>query len=229
MADIYADCEGGNYGRFGGEFAYYDYSRNPVTYEHPNRTIHEGRGICNPGEPKVGAGVVRNEIDGYTFEQSDWFWNDNTKISRNQWNELRTRSIGGRRSRNTLKIEGIINDYSAGDYARELLKFGPIQGIHFDRNTRSGGMSGFGYVHYKYSQDAEKCANQFSIVSRRGRKPRICFARWCNEELDIQKMHEIGGSSGTFTVSIEADDYVIEGGTWASWEKVNFGVAAYRH
>ena len=134
-----------------------------------------------------------------------------------------TRSIGGRRSRNTLKIEGIFPEISPREYVTELWEFGPLQGICFIRDNNHLGYSGIGYVHFKFSNDARDCANNFSMVSYRGRKPRICFARYCNEEMDLVRMQDNGNGESTYTVSLAADQDMIMGYQWHSWGEPSFG------
>jgi hypothetical protein len=196
------------------------------------RFTQRGKGVENDYEPQIEDGVVRcssKHSDHYTYEQGDRFWNTNVYKDRNKYTEVRTRNHAGRRSRNTLTIEGIINDYSARDYARELIKFGPLQFLAIERNGKHMGMFGKGYVHYKFSKDAEDCARNFSVLSRKGKNPRLCFARWCQEEIDIDRCISHGGSAQTFNVSAAADPEVIMGREYDDWGLPNFGVPQHMH
>jgi len=223
---IYEGTQPGNTGRWGGEFRQFDKARDPRSYEADDAQVKKGR--CTHGadleyEPEVENGVVRCQRDGNTYEQSDWFWMPNVNPSRDRSNDFRTRTYGGRRSRNTLRLEGIFTEVSARDYVMELWKFGPIQGIVFIRDNNHHGMTGLGYVHFKFSKDATKCAEDFSMVNYRGNKSRICFARYCAEEFDLLKMSEEGNGETTYTVSLEANQDTIMGYQWSSWGEPNFG------
>ena len=86
-------------------------------------------------------------------------------------------------------------------------------------------MVGKGYVHFKYSRDADECALKFSVE----RNGRLCFARYCSEEIDIWRCHTIGGTPRTFNVSLTADRDVILARDDESWGLVNFGKPPYVH
>ena len=131
---------------------------------------------------------------------------------------IKSITIGGRRSYTTFKLEGLQDEEAPRDIARELRSYGPINFLHFERESSEKEFSGEGYVNFVFANDAFRCMRFFEKTNNRGRK---CFARPCHEEMNVESMNR--DDSNHFAATLTGNDDIIFKKGDEDFGKANFG------
>jgi hypothetical protein len=135
---------------------------------------------------------------------------------------IKSITIAARRSYTTFKLEGLQDEEAPRDIARELRSYGPINFLHFKRESRDKGFSGEGYVNFMFANDAFRCMRFFEKTNDRGRK---CFARPCHEEMNVEAMNR--DESTQFAATLTGNDDIIFRTGDEEFGIANFGKPTY--
>ena len=187
--------------------------RNPMNYDLAITREKDVRGdpvgTRRDGEPPIFRGVTRvRGRDGEDWVMDRSTWTITARPEKLQVRRLmdgvRSVLIGGRRSYTTLKLEGLQDEEAPRDVARELRHYGPINFLYFKRESSDKGFSGEGYVNFVFANDAFRCMRVFEKKNDRGR---LCFARPCQEEMNVQAMNR--DESSHFAATLTGNEDII--------------------
>jgi hypothetical protein len=205
--------------------------RNPMNYDLAITRDKDVRG--DPvgerfdGEPPIMRGVTRIRGRGgeqWVMDRSTWTitGRPGALMPRRLMDGIKSITIGGRRSYTTLKLEGLMDEEAPRDIARELRQYGPINFLYFKRESSEKGFSGEGYVNFVFANDAFRCMRFFEKKNDRGRK---CFARPCQEEMNVDAMNR--DESSQFSATLTGNDDIILKMGDEEFGMPNFGKPTY--